>query len=270
MAEKMSRQHSSGVKENVDRMLENSRNKTLIDAANHSRENGRLTNENIELKRRVMALEEQNSALKKKLNEFKVHALEDNLTGLGNRRKFDKDIVALVAEYKRFMREENHTPQHNFTVVFVDLDGLKKKNDEEGHAAGDRYIKDAVGKINEVVREADSVYRIGGDEFVMLLRGADKVIAGGEEKSVAKHIAERLAKEDMSVGFSNFLGLKTVMTDKGTAGLALNNETQEVLSRGDPLSARTAEIAHALVDIADKRMYKNKQERRLAQVHRKE
>jgi PleD family two-component response regulator len=52
-----------------------------------------------------------------------------------------------------------------------DVDGLKRLNDREGHAAGDRYIMAFVEALREAVRQGDSLYRVGGDEFVTLHLG---------------------------------------------------------------------------------------------------
>lgn len=88
-------------------------------------------------------------------------ALRDPLTGLPNRRAWD---VALAAEENRCRRYG--TPA---AVLSLDIDGLKRVNDEEGHGAGDELLRHAAGVMLAGVRRHDLVARIGGDEFAILL-----------------------------------------------------------------------------------------------------
>ena len=85
----------------------------------------------------------------------------DALTGLLNRRGFDR---VLMIEEKRSQR----FPDLDDTVFVIDLDGLKTVNDTEGHAAGDRLIRLAADTLERAIRGSDQLFRIGGDEFVVL------------------------------------------------------------------------------------------------------
>lgn len=89
-------------------------------------------------------------------------SFSDELTGALNRRGFE---MALSREVSAVQRDPNACG----TVVMIDLDGFKLINDRFGHAAGDAYLQ-AVGKfLRHALREGDSVARIGGDEFAVLL-----------------------------------------------------------------------------------------------------
>lgn len=88
-------------------------------------------------------------------------ALEDPLTGLRNRRALERDLAVLVGLALRDGSE--------LTVVSADVDGLKATNDRYGHNAGDELLKTVSGLFVESCRASDVAYRVGGDEFVVLL-----------------------------------------------------------------------------------------------------
>jgi diguanylate cyclase (GGDEF)-like protein len=88
-------------------------------------------------------------------------ALVDPLTGLLNRRALDRDLRRERARATRYGRR--------FSLMVVDLDGLKRVNDSDGHLAGDLYLRSLANAFGDVLRSGDEAYRIGGDEFVVLL-----------------------------------------------------------------------------------------------------
>ena len=90
--------------------------------------------------------------------ELRMLSLTDVLTGLYNRRGF-----FLQAEQSYKLARRNRAKS---AVIFADIDGLKRVNDELGHDAGDRLIQDAAFVFRESFRQADVVARFGGDEFV--------------------------------------------------------------------------------------------------------
>jgi diguanylate cyclase (GGDEF)-like protein len=92
-------------------------------------------------------------------------ALHDPLTGLANRRLFIELLDADVARTQR-----NGLP---LAVAFLDLDGFKNVNDTYGHDAGDLVLCETTRRLLEVVRGADTVARIGGDEFVIVFEPND-------------------------------------------------------------------------------------------------
>ncbi|MBB6482094.1 sensor domain-containing protein [Spirochaeta isovalerica] len=89
-------------------------------------------------------------------------AYYDQLTGLGNRDLFFQD-----------MQEHFDNIQLEFNLsclMFLDLDGFKNINDTLGHDTGDMLLKEAAKRLHDCLRESDSVYRLGGDEFLVLIR----------------------------------------------------------------------------------------------------
>lgn len=98
------------------------------------------------------------------------NALHDPLTGLGNRRKLDAELDLLS--------RQSRTERQKLTILHLDLDRFKQINDTLGHAAGDAMLVHASEVLSRNVRENDIVARIGGDEFVILIRdenGHDRV-----------------------------------------------------------------------------------------------
>jgi diguanylate cyclase (GGDEF)-like protein len=92
-------------------------------------------------------------------------ALVDGLTGLANRRAAAAALHAEAAQSERL-----ETP---LSIVLADLDGFKDVNDEHGHAVGDEVLRAFADVLRETVRESDVAGRWGGEEFLLLLPGAD-------------------------------------------------------------------------------------------------
>ena len=92
---------------------------------------------------------------------LEILAQQDPLTGLGNRRLLIKRVSAAMANARR-----NNSAM---AVVYLDLDGFKQINDTLGHDAGDSLLKIVARRLESVVREEDTVVRVGGDEFMIAL-----------------------------------------------------------------------------------------------------
>lgn len=88
-------------------------------------------------------------------------AHRDALTGLGNRRAFESDLKTEHARSRRHAQP--------LAVMILDLDGLKKVNDQSGHEAGDRLLCSFATHLQKAMRTEDRCYRLGGDEFAVLL-----------------------------------------------------------------------------------------------------
>jgi diguanylate cyclase (GGDEF)-like protein len=122
-----------------------------------------------------------------RFQELRREARQDPLTGLKNRRTFDDDLRREVARSNR-----HRTPG---ALLMIDLDHFKHVNDNFGHPAGDRLIKEVAAILRERVRESDVLARLGGDEFAVILPNtsvgearlvAEAIVATVRERSLVK------------------------------------------------------------------------------------
>lgn len=114
---------------------------------------------------KLVILQDKIKELEKQVAKFKSLALHDELTELYNRRKFNKDISLACSNLDRY--------DEQFIVVLVDINKFKTINDKKGHLYGDKILKQLGKTINAQTRAGDRVYRLGGDEFSILLFHTD-------------------------------------------------------------------------------------------------
>ncbi len=98
-------------------------------------------------------------------DQLSYRARHDNLTGLPNRYLFEDRLEQALAISAR--------QNARFALLFIDLDGFKHVNDQWGHSAGDELLKRIAERLQDNVRRSDTVARIGGDEFTLILNDID-------------------------------------------------------------------------------------------------
>ena len=106
----------------------------------------------------------------------------DMLTGLPNRRALSQRV-----EYARAIAKREHS---GFAMLFVDLDRFKQINDTLGHAFGDRVLREVAQRLRDCLREVDTVAKLSGDEFALLIHEAD---ARGAEQT-ARRVLEAMGR----------------------------------------------------------------------------
>lgn len=121
------------------------------------------------------------------------HASTDALTGLANRRSWDDQLVRAIAHAER----TNET----LSVAVCDVDRLKELNDRSGHAAGDDLLRGIAERWRADARAADLIARIGGDEFAILLPGADEA---GAQDVVERLVATLPPEASVSFGIAEW------------------------------------------------------------------
>lgn len=170
---------------------------------------------------------EQEAELRQLNRELHGYATTDPLTRLRNRRQLDGDVAIMWPSIKRGASS---------TVVMFDLDRFKRLNDERGHAAGDSTLRLVAMELQRQVRGRDSVYRIGGEEFLVLLR--DTTIEGGLQ------VADRI---------------RTAIAELGLPGSGGANPSRLTISGGVAVADDIAASWDAVVAEADAALYAAKE-----------
>ena len=113
----------------------------------------------------AIGAEREIAGLGRRLLMLESQAMTDSLTGLLNRRGFERELARTLALARR------HT--ETGLLVFLDLDRFKNVNDSYGHAAGDEVLRRVGRVLASAVRKTDVVARLGGDEFAIILNRSD-------------------------------------------------------------------------------------------------
>jgi diguanylate cyclase (GGDEF)-like protein len=148
------------------------------------------------------------------LKKLQLNAVTDSLTGLYNRRLF--------AEY--FEKELNRARRygHPMGLVVLDLHRFKEVNDKHGHPRGDEVLRAAAATLKKALRTSDSAFRIGGDEFALLLPQTDPAQTLGLSRRIETVFAETLHTLQLSV---------SVSLDHGVANFPQDGEQADQLIR---------------------------------------
>ena len=159
-------------------------------------------------------------------------ATKDALTGAGNRRALDAKLVELVNVYTR--------TQSVSSIILIDLDHFKKVNDVYGHAVGDQILKSVTDILNMRIRVTDSLYRIGGEEFVVVLDGQDL--------HRAAHLAEQLRT---LVDANELVPDQSVTISLGVAELKAGESAGDWLHRADEALYRAKNAGRNSTSLSD-------------------
>jgi diguanylate cyclase (GGDEF)-like protein len=160
--------------------------------------------------------------------ELEARADTDPLLNIFNRRSFVRELNRSLAYVQRYGNKA--------ALLFIDLDGFKKVNDQHGHAAGDTLLKAVARELTAHVRASDVVARLGGDEFGVVLWNASEAHAAAKARELEKIV------EQINLPFG-----ETRLKAGASAGFV-------------PLAAEAT--AAQLLDAADQAMYARKKERR--------
>lgn len=158
------------------------------------------------------------SSIGKSVEDIKYLSYHDQLTGVYNRAYFNDRL--------KYLEEHGQLP---LTIIMGDANGLKLANDAFGHREGDKLLIKVAEILQRICVKSDTIARIGGDEFIVMLQGVDEIEAGRLCSSIRKY-CESLDEKPIRPSIA--------------LGAATRNSTDEDIIR--------------IIDIAEERMYKNK------------
>lgn len=155
------------------------------------------------------------SELRGLAREMSYQASHDALTGLVNRTEFERRLEAALDSAR------GEGPGH--VVCYLDLDRFKIVNDTGGHIAGDNLLREVGGLLKQRLRDSDTVARVGGDEFAMLLAGCPLDKAQQIAEDVCRTVAGHpFVWQDRTFDVGVSVGLVEVGKDSGSAESVLN------------------------------------------------
>ncbi len=154
------------------------------------------------------SLKVANAQLQTVNDELQRRAFIDPLTGLPNRLLFEDRLMHALQRIGRADERIAVRNAEKIAVLFIDLDGFKSVNDSLGHAAGDQLLKEAAMRLRAAARASDTVARIGGDEFVLLMEDVSSL---ADCVTLARRLVEELARPfqiaDRRVDISGSVGI---------------------------------------------------------------
>jgi diguanylate cyclase (GGDEF)-like protein len=139
------------------------------------------------------------------LKKLQLNAITDPLTGLNNRRLFGEFLEKEINRARRYALP--------LSLVILDLHRFKEVNDKHGHPRGDEVLRAAATTLKSALRTSDSAFRIGGDEFALLLPQTDAAQALALSRRIETVFAEKLQPLQLSVSVSMDHGVATFPQD---------------------------------------------------------
>lgn len=167
--------------------------------------------------------------LEKQIEELKLLSKIDSLTGVLNKRAGMELLDQVIKGY-----EDNSS---KVTIVFLDIDNFKEVNDTYGHVEGDKLLQKLAKLIENTIRKTDSIFRIGGDEFVIVFSEGNLM--------EAKKVCNRMTNKIKAYNNSGILPYKIGVS----YGIAQYENNLYKSSK-------------ELIDVADREMYKNKRRKK--------
>jgi diguanylate cyclase (GGDEF)-like protein len=162
------------------------------------------------------------------LEALRLLATHDPLTGLLNRREFDRIVREEMERSRRF--------GHAFALILLDVDHFKRVNDSHGHPTGDEVLKEVAQRLMNEVRSVDRVIRFGGEEFIVLMVEADEAMAMALGERLRAAIADRPIE----------------------TGAAPGKALAQTLSGGVAIYPRDGQDAAQIIAAADQALYEAK------------
>jgi diguanylate cyclase (GGDEF)-like protein len=177
---------------------------------------------------------------RERMQELERQASQDALTGLDNRRRFERDLAKAMARSGR--------DRSTGALLIIDIDDFKRVNDSQGHPAGDRLIQEVAAVLRRRTRASDTLARLGGDEFAVILPRCSREEAQIAAEAIAREVREFGAGDGsaavtVSVGVAMFgddprTSAATVFSEADTAMYAAKDEGRDGVRVFEPVAVR--------------------------------
>lgn len=164
---------------------------------------------------------------------FRSEATTDYLTSLSNRRKFSHELNAAIHRCQR--------KGETISLLYLDIDRFKAINDEFGHAIGDDVLRKFAGVLLKTCRIYDGIYRIGGEEFAVILQDCPV--------ENARIVAERIRRNILDFEYS-LTGEAAVTTSIGVAGYVDGIGAEEMMGKADDALYQAKNAGRNCVSVA--------------------
>lgn len=166
----------------------------------------------------ISALADENERLRKQIEKLEKIAVEDELTGLLNRRGFSNSLNSAIPYAHRYSASA--------CLLFIDLNEFKPINDTYGHKVGDFVLKTAGKRLRAQVRQSDVVARLGGDEFAILLWHVNKETAQNRGGKILDGLCNPLVRISKQIDIH-------IKASAGVTLLEENDTAETFLERAD-------------------------------------
>lgn len=204
----------------------------------------------IELEKQVamktISLLEKTQALQDANLELKNLTYKDALSGLYNRRYFDKQLLKEISRHQR--------QQEGLTLVICDIDYFKRYNDHYGHIGGDKCLQKVSECLsNTVSRSSDSICRYGGEEFAIILPNTQQIQAikiVKDIKSALAKLAIEHSKSPVNESITMSFGIYSIVPSDKTTATVMISEADEALYISKATGRNCYTIAGAKMDLA--------------------
>ena len=174
-----------------------------------------------------------NQALRQRARELQLRSVTDGLTGAYSHAYLQEMLSIEIDRARRHMRP--------LSLLIMDIDDFKRINDTHGHLFGDKVLEELTETINMNIRQEDVLGRYGGEEFLVIMPGA--------EAAAALKVGERVCRA---------VARAAIIDKQGAPG---GSRVQVTLSVGVSTFAGDSEVTpYALIDEADKNLYRAKKE----------
>lgn len=149
------------------------------------------------------------------LNELVYHAYFDQLTGLNNRACFQSELKQMMEKAKK--------DNSKLAILLLDLDRFKNINDTLGHEIGDYLLKACSVRLQNTIGQLDRIYRVGGDEFVIILPNATEEYCKSIAENILQKFTEPLFVKEYEILITPSLGISIYPDNGDNSELILKN-----------------------------------------------